>query len=228
MSFSERFLVAEALPRLAGLERLGLNAARRSIVVPPRNVSGRRHPGHDAQAHRAEGSPQRVPGRVMPDGAAPETKKVLQMSQRAIAYARERSLADPDAAMVLLLLAGRTDVLPIEDPLSPMGLLLSDRDIPALAATLNLGADRFRDVLRQLRDLVPMDVLEHRDGTWEIVYGPGYTSPPQPRPAKDGEAIAGRNIFDMPGWEEYSTWGDGRPPRAGKGCLPVCAALPQY
>ena len=129
------------------------------------------------------------------------------MSQRAIAYAQERCLADPDAAGVLLLLAGRTDAVPFEDPLSPMGLLLSDRDIPALAATLNLGADRFRDVLRQLRDLVPMDVLEHRDGTWEVVYGPGYTNPPQPRPARDGEAIAGRNIFDMPGWEEYSTWG---------------------
>jgi hypothetical protein len=129
------------------------------------------------------------------------------MSQRAIAYARERNLADPDAARVLLLLADRTDALPFEDPWSPMGLLLSDRDIPALAVTLNLGADRFRDVLRQLRDIVPMDVLEHRDGTWEIVYGPGYTSPPQPRPAKDGEAIGGRNIFDMPGWEKYSTWG---------------------
>jgi hypothetical protein len=134
-------------------------------------------------------------------------KEALEMSQRAIAYARGRTLADPDAARVLLLLAGRTDAVPFEDPSSPMGLLLSDRDMPALAATLNLGAGRFRDLLRQLRDLVPMDVLEHQDGTWEIVYGPGYTSPPQPRPARDGEAIAERNIFDMPGWEEYSTWG---------------------
>ena len=111
------------------------------------------------------------------------------MSERAIAYVRERNLVDPDAARVLLLLAGRTDALSIEDPWSPMGLLLSDCDIPAVAATLNLGADRFRDVLRQLRDIVPMDVLEHRDGTWEIVYGPSYTSSPQPRLAQDGEAI---------------------------------------
>ena len=129
------------------------------------------------------------------------------MSERAIAYVRERNLVDPDATRVLLLLAGRTDALPIEDPWSPMGLLLSDCDIPAMAATLNLGADRFRDVLRQLRDIVPMDVLEHRDGTWEIVYGPSYTSSPQPRLAQDGEAIEGRNAFGMPGWEQYSTWG---------------------
>ena len=129
------------------------------------------------------------------------------MSERAIAYVRERNLVDPDAARVLLLLAGRTDALSIEDPWSPMGLLLSDCDIPAVAATLNLGADRFRDVLRQLRDIVPMDVLEHRDGTWEIVYGPSYTSSPQPRLAQDGEAIEGRNAFGMPGWEQYSMWG---------------------
>ena len=53
------------------------------------------------------------------------------MSERAIAYVRERNLVDPDAARVLLLLAGRTDALSIEDPWSPMGLLLSDCDIPA-------------------------------------------------------------------------------------------------
>jgi hypothetical protein len=70
---------------------------------------------------------------------------------------------------------------------------------------LSLGANRFRDVLRKLRDIVPMDVLEHQDGTWEIVYGPSYTSPLPPRPVK--EAIGGRNIFGLPGWERYSTWG---------------------
>lgn len=128
------------------------------------------------------------------------------MSERAIAYARERNLVDPDAARVFLLLADRTDALSSKDPWSPMGLLISDRDIPALATTLNLGADRFRELLRQLRDTVPMDVLEQRDGTWEIVYGPSYTSS-QPRPAKDGEEIKGRNAFDMPGWEDQSTWG---------------------
>jgi hypothetical protein len=37
------------------------------------------------------------------------------MSERAIAYVRERNLVDPDAARVLLLLAGRTDALSIED-----------------------------------------------------------------------------------------------------------------
>jgi hypothetical protein len=120
------------------------------------------------------------------------------MSERAIAYVRERNLVDPDAARVFLLLAGRTNALPIEDPWSPMRLLLSDCDIRAVAATLNLGADRFHDVLRQLRDIVPMDVLEHRDGTWEIVYGPSYTSSPQPR-LKGGctAASAVTNRFDI-------------------------------
>lgn len=65
-----------------------------------------------------------------------------------------------------------------------------------------------------------MDVLEHRDGTWEIVYGPSYTNPPPPRPAEDGDAIGPGNPFTMPGWENYSTWGLDKPlGRADSGYL---------
>jgi hypothetical protein len=88
-----------------------------------------------------------------------------------------------------------------------------------VAATLNLGADRFRDVLRQLRDIVPMDVLEHRDRTWEIVYGPSYTSSPQPRLAQDGEVIDGRNVFGMPAGS--STARGGSTPPSGEQRTPI-------
>ncbi len=77
-----------------------------------------------------------------------------------------------------------------------------------------IDADRFRGVLRELRNLVPMDVLEHSDGTWEIVFGLPYTNPPeppQPRPAEDRDDIGGVNPFTMPGWESYSTWGLDQP-----------------
>jgi hypothetical protein len=132
------------------------------------------------------------------------------MSNRAIAYVQGRHLADLDAARVFLLLAERTKSSSFDDDETPMGLLLNNADIPGLAAGLGIDTDRFCSLLRQLRDMVPMDVLEHSDGVWEIVYGPPYTNagkPPQPRPAQDGDRIEPVNIFTMPGWEEYSTWG---------------------
>ena len=136
------------------------------------------------------------------------------MSRRAVAYVQERRLADPDAARVFMVLAKRTAASRFDDDDSPMGLLLTDADIPGLAAGLGIDAERFRSLLRDLRNLVPMDVLEHRDGTWEIVYGPLYTNsrkPPEPRPAKDGDGIGPVNPFTMPGWENYSTWGLDKP-----------------
>jgi hypothetical protein len=132
------------------------------------------------------------------------------VSKRAIAYVQSRRLADPDAARVFLLLAERTQASSFGDELAPMGLLVVDTDLPGLAAEVGINADRFRKVLRQLRDLVPMDVLEHPDGVWEIVYGPGYTDPPS-LPARDGETVGFRHVFAMPGWESYSTWGRDEP-----------------
>jgi len=135
------------------------------------------------------------------------------MSKRAVAYVQGCCLSNPDATRVFLTLAERTAPSSLDDSESPMGLLLDDADIPVLAAGLGINADRFRSLLRELRDLVPMDVLEHRDGTWEIVYGPSYTNqkPPQPRPVQDGDDIGSVNAFTMPGWENYSTWGLDRP-----------------
>lgn len=137
------------------------------------------------------------------------------MSERAVAYVRERRLADPAAERVFLALAERTKPSWSDnDDESPMGVLLSDADIPGLAAGLGIDAGRFRGLLRELRDLVPMTVLEHRDGTWEIVYGPPYTSPekpPEPMPARDGDDIGPVNPFTMPGWDDYSTWGLDKP-----------------
>jgi hypothetical protein len=142
------------------------------------------------------------------------------MSHRAIAYVQARHLADLDAARVLLLLAEHTKSSSFDNDEAPMGLLLNDADIPGLAAGLGINADRFRGLLRQLRDMVPMDVLEHPDGVWEIVYGPPYTRPLQPRPAQDGDRIEAVNMFTMPGWEDYSTWGLDAPlGRADDACL---------
>lgn len=132
------------------------------------------------------------------------------MSRRAVAYVQGRRLADPDAARVFLLLAERTKSSSLDDDETPMGLLLNDADIPGLAAGLGIDADHFRNLLRRLRDAVPMDVLEHPDGVWEIVYGPPYTNPKKPSqasPAKDSDHIEPVNPFTMPGWEKYSTWG---------------------
>jgi len=146
------------------------------------------------------------------------------MSNRAVAYVHGRRLAEPDAARVFLVLAERTAPSGFDDDDSPMGLLLNDADIPGLAAALGIHADRFRSLLRELRDLVPMDVLEHRDGTWEIVYGPSYTNPrkpPEPTPAQDGDDIGPVNPFTMPGWENYSTWGLDQTPRPSKSWLSV-------
>lgn len=144
------------------------------------------------------------------------------MSHRAIAYVRDRCLPD-DAARVFLAIAERTAPSRSDDDDSPMGLLLNDAHIPGLAAELGIDPDRFRSLLRDLPLLVPMDVLEHRDGTWEIVYGPSYTNPvkpPEPAPAKDGDDIGPVNMFTMPGWENYSTWGLDKPHgRADLGCL---------
>lgn len=140
----------------------------------------------------------------------PFDRKEGRVNHRAVAYVQGRHLADLDAARVFLLLAERTKSSTFDDDENPMGLLLNDADIPGLAAALGIYADRFRNLLRQLRDMVPMDVLEHRDGVWEIVYGPPYTNPkkaPQPCPAKDGDHIEPVNPFTMPGWEKYSTWG---------------------
>lgn len=132
------------------------------------------------------------------------------MSKRAIAYVQSRCLADPDAARIFLLLAERTQASSFGDEMAPMGLLLADTDLPGLAAKLGINADRFRNVLRELRDLVPMDVLEHSDGVWEIVFGPSYTDSPL-LSARGGETVGFRNVFSMPGWESHSTWGRDEP-----------------
>ncbi|NJP53557.1 hypothetical protein HCJ93_26700 [Streptomyces sp. SBST2-5] len=52
-----------------------------------------------------------------------------------------------------------------------------------------------------------MDVLEHTDSVWEIVYGPSYTRAPQPRPAEPDLTRGGPHPFWAPGWEKHSTWG---------------------
>jgi hypothetical protein len=136
------------------------------------------------------------------------------VSRQAVAHVQGRNLADPVAARVFLTLAEHTAPSGHPNDDGPMGVLLNDADVPALAAGLGIDADRFRSLLRELRDLVPMDVLEHSDGTWEIVYGPPYTSPPeppQPRPAEAGDEIGPVNPFTMPRWESYSTWGLDKP-----------------
>lgn len=61
--------------------------------------------------------------------------------------------------------------------------------------------------LRRLKQHVRMDVLEHADGVWEIVYGPSYTRTPKPRPAEPDLSRGGPHPYWAPGWVKYSTWG---------------------
>ncbi|MFE7709229.1 hypothetical protein ACFU6I_26290 [Streptomyces sp. NPDC057486] len=78
---------------------------------------------------------------------------------------------------------------------------------PATRIVQKTDPDAFRQQLRRLQQHVKMDVLEHSDGLWEIVYGPSYTRPPKPRPAKPDLTQGGPHPFWLPGWERYSTWG---------------------
>lgn len=132
------------------------------------------------------------------------------MSRDAVKYVRGRNLADPNAARVLMLLAERTQTGSDlgGDPCYAMGLELRDAEIPALAAQIGFEPEQFRRLLRQLKTAVPMDVLEHDDGVWEIVYGTAYTDPKPPRRAKFDETnIPEMKAFEFPGWERFSTWG---------------------
>lgn len=130
------------------------------------------------------------------------------MSREAVEYVRSRELSD--AAQVFMLLAQRSASprVPDDRPYA-MGLELSDDEIPALAAGIGLDAEEFRRLLRLLKETVPMDVLEHSDGVWEIVFGYGYTDPKPMRPAESGTAggFPAIKAFAVPGWERFSTWG---------------------
>ena len=128
------------------------------------------------------------------------------MSQRAVSYVRSLQLPDPTAARVFLLLAERTETFPGDDEEAPMGLKLRDADIPHLAASLGITAAEFRQHLRALKTMVPMDVLEHPDGVWEIIYGPWYSRLKRKK-VSSGTEIGGIRPFSMPGWDHYSTWG---------------------
>lgn len=132
------------------------------------------------------------------------------MSRQAVAYVQGLCLADPNAERLLLLLAERTETSPWEgEQPRVMALDLRDADIPQLAVEAGIDADEFRRLLRALRNTVPMDVLEHPDGIWEIYYGPSYTNPEKANEARafSDTQIGGIRQFTMPGWDQYSTWG---------------------
>ncbi|MEV8323529.1 hypothetical protein [Kitasatospora sp. NPDC056731] len=133
------------------------------------------------------------------------------MSDQAIKYVHQLAVADPLSKRVLLVLAQHTEPTTSmwghEIP-EIMGLDITETDLPTLAAQAGFAAEEFRQQLRQLKQHVKMDVLEHSDGTWEIVYGPSYTDKysPIPQPVTE-ENVGGLHDFAMPGWEYYSTWG---------------------
>ncbi|WP_435583461.1 hypothetical protein [Amycolatopsis thermoflava] len=135
------------------------------------------------------------------------------MSKQAITYVQRLGIADKRAEQVFLLLAERTkitsDVLGADVP-DVMGLEVAPTDIPVLAAQVGLDPEGFRAQLRSLKQHVRMDVLEHDDGVWEIVYGPSYTdrkrSAHLPPDIAEGN-VGGLNAFLVPGWDHFSTWG---------------------
>jgi hypothetical protein len=133
------------------------------------------------------------------------------VSRQAVAYVERLSITDRDAKRMFLLLAKRTttraDPYRPEDIPDVMGLELSDANIHELAAHTGTSAEEFRQQLRGLKQHVRMDVLEHPDGVWEIVYGPMYERLSVPRPPEPDLTQGGPHPFWMPGWEKFSTWG---------------------
>ncbi|MFI7537846.1 hypothetical protein [Streptosporangium sp. NPDC049376] len=128
------------------------------------------------------------------------------MSKHAIAYVQGLQLADPTVERVLLLLAERTNTWNQERPV--MGLELRDADIPRPAVEAKMSAQEFRHLPRTMKNTVRMDVLEHSDGVWEIVYGPSCTGRAPTAAAQPADAPIGAiQAFTMPGWDHYSTWG---------------------
>ncbi|MFF7245532.1 hypothetical protein ACFZBU_16685 [Embleya sp. NPDC008237] len=140
------------------------------------------------------------------------------MSEQAVTYVRRLGITDHITMRVFLVLAehtGTTNSLSGAEIPEVMGLDLAERDLPRLAAETGLDVEAFRRELRALKRRVPMDILEHDDGTWEIVYGPSYTDPPPPvrgRAVVTDENVGGPHVFSMPGWNRYSTWGYDRNP----------------
>ncbi|MET9736077.1 hypothetical protein ABZZ79_37280 [Streptomyces sp. NPDC006458] len=124
------------------------------------------------------------------------------MNRHAIAYVNSLGITDAIVRAVLQLLAERTDApgdhRRPEDIPDIMGLHLQDSDVPALAVRAGLDPQEFRQQLRALKQHVKMDVLEHSDGLWEIVYGPSYTRPPKPRPAEPDLTRGGRTRSGSP------------------------------
>jgi hypothetical protein len=135
------------------------------------------------------------------------------MSKQAVTYVRRLGITDQRAEQVFLLLAERTKIMSEPwgaDLPEVMGLEVGPADIPVLAAQIGLDPEGFRAQLRSLKQHVRMDVLEHDDGVWEIVYGPSYTDRqlPAPPPPVIAEGNIGRlNAFSVPGWDHFSTWG---------------------
>jgi hypothetical protein len=133
------------------------------------------------------------------------------VSKNAIAYVHSRNIADEKARRVFLALAEHTKAEGAssrpEGVADSFGLELWDTEIPAIAGRTGLDVEQFRRQLRELKRHVRMDILEHSDGLWEIVYGPSYTEPARPRLAAPDLMRGGPHPFWMPGWEQYSTWG---------------------
>jgi hypothetical protein len=135
------------------------------------------------------------------------------MSKQAVTYVQRLGITDQRAEQVFLLLAERTEITsnPWDAEIPEiMGLEVTPTDIPELAARVGLDLEGFRAQLRGLKQHVRMDVLEHDDGVWEIVYGPSYTdrqlSAPLP-PVVTEENVGGLHAFSLPGWDRFSTWG---------------------
>ncbi|MFE3205934.1 hypothetical protein [Embleya sp. NPDC059237] len=140
------------------------------------------------------------------------------MSKQAVEYVRRLGITDHITLRVFLVLAKYTKTAhSLSGPHGPeiMGIDLAETDLPRLAAEAGLNVEAFRRELRALGRRVPMDVLEHDDGVWEIVYGPLYTDPQPPtggRIVVTDENVGELHAFSMPGWNRYSTWGYDRNP----------------
>ena len=101
-----------------------------------------------------------------------------------------------------VLAAGRADedLSWDSEPSEVLGLNLDNADIPRLAAKAGMEAEEFRRQLRRLKSVVRMDVFEHSDGVWEIVYGPSYTKGNAAAPIRrpDGSVYHPRVLADLP------------------------------
>lgn len=108
------------------------------------------------------------------------------MNHEALIYAAGARTGSPVAKAVLYTLATMADPDTMWYAGEPMwGLNLGKDDLAFLARTVETDIGMLKDVLRRMRNNLPMEAIEHtgaaaeQHGLFEVLFGPGYSAPRQ-------------------------------------------------